>query len=404
MIRTTIIALLLITSGITGYGQNAGAVNSLIRARYLLSEKNYADALATLESLPANGAGQMKAALAMGTALSGLQRFGEANRWLMQVEGSDAAEADYILAKNFLKMNDRAMAIQYLGKHLGEPNHYPKRRILQDTDFSVLENDRDWIHLWQKDWYSEQEEKVAEGEYLIAQGQLDDAGTLINEGLALHPNDPSMLILQARIYFIQKDERRFHQVFEQAWKLTSGNVELQDEMLQLALDAQWFDKVNDITSEGLRNDPSNPDYLINRALARILDGKESSATKEISATEEAGIAPTELYYQAGRKLAEKFPFQAEQYLNRAIDTGIMDARFYFTRGQVRLNLEKTELAMEDFGMSLDIDPDQPDLYMSRAQVRYDRGDNEGACHDWNRALEMGNAKAADLLYKYCKLP
>jgi Tfp pilus assembly protein PilF len=55
-------------------------------------------------------------------------------------------------------------------------------------------------------------------------------------------------------------------------------------------------------------------------------------------------------------------------------------------------------------MSLDINPNQPDLYLTRATVRYDLGDQDGACHDWQKALEMGNPRAADLLYKFCKLP
>ena len=98
------------------------------------------------------------------------------------------------------------------------------------------------------------------------------------------------------------------------------------------------------------------------------------------------------------------PQQAESYLNRAIDTGLMDARFYFTRGIIRRSMDKIDLALGDWAMSLDINPNQPDLYMDRAQLRSDHGDTDGACHDWKKALEMGNSKAADLLYKNCKLP
>jgi tetratricopeptide (TPR) repeat protein len=159
-----------------------------------------------------------------------------------------------------------------------------------------------------------------------------------------------------------------------------------------------------MASELIRKDPTNPEYLITRALVRIFDGKESLAIKEMEAVEEAGIAPAELYYQAGLKISVSMPLQAESYLTRAIDTGIMDARFYYSRGTVRSALDKMNLALADLAMSLDINPDQPDLYFRRAQLRLDQGDTEGACHDWKKALETGNSKAADLLYKYCKLP
>ena len=89
-------------------------------------------------------------------------------------------------------------------------------------------------------------------------------------------------------------------------------------------------------------------------------------------------------------------------MTKAIETGIMDDRYYYYRGMVRNQSDKQELALGDFAMSLDINPRQPELLMQRAQIRFDAGDIEGACHDWKKALEMGNAKAADLLYKHCR--
>jgi tetratricopeptide (TPR) repeat protein len=267
-----------------------------------------------------------------------------------------------------------------------------------------LENNRDWIHLWQKDWYTQPEQQAAEGGYLILKGQLDDAGTLINDQLTIHPDDPRVWFLQARLYLLRKEEKQFRQSLDRAWLLASDNLSLKDEMLRFALESNLYEKVNVMAAELVRKDPTNPEYLIARALARIMDGKESLAIKEIEAAEEVGITPVELYYQAGRKLSASIPQQAEIYLTKAIETGTMDARFYNSRGIVRAALEKSDLALGDFSMSLDINPNQPDLYMNRAQLRLAGGDTDGACHDWKRALGMGNAKAADLLYKYCRLP
>jgi tetratricopeptide (TPR) repeat protein len=258
--------------------------------------------------------------------------------------------------------------------------------------------------MWQQDWYSAVEQQVAEGVYLISKGQPDEAEALAAQVLSANPSQPDAQFLQSRIHFLRKEERQFRQALEKAWQLAGTNRQLKEDMLRFALEAKFYEKVNSMATELLRADPSNPEYLVARALVRIMEGQESLAVREIESLEAAGIAPAELYYQAGRKITATNPREAEAYLTRAIDTDIMDARYYFSRGLVRLALDKTGPALEDMAMSLDIDPAQPDLYMERAQVRFDLGDSEGACHDWRKALEMGNRTASDKLYKHCRLP
>jgi Tfp pilus assembly protein PilF len=313
-------------------------------------------------------------------------------------------DALYLLALNYMALNDCPKAMDYLGKHLADKNHYPEKRIRLDPAFSKLDNNRDWIHLWQTEWYSDREKQLAECEYLMIKGQPDEASSLISQALETSPNDPAFLFLSAKIYSLRKEDRLSRQALDNAWKQASGNRVLMNLMLQFSLETGYYEKANVIAGELIRRDPSNPEYLVARALVRILDGKESLAMKEIQETEESGIAPAELYYQAGLKISASMPVQAEAYLTRAVESGKMDARFYFARGRVRDAQDKQELALGDLAMSLDINPNQPDLYMERARIRLDRGDTDGACYDWKKAMDFGVAKAADLLYKYCRLP
>lgn len=404
MIKTSLTLLVLLAATTVGIGQDTRINPSLVKARYQVSEKLFQDAVTTLESGQPELVDPLNAALTMGKALSGLKRFEDSNAMLLQVTGDGAAEACYLLAKNYLALNDFPSAIQYLSKHLAHKNHYAEKHIKKDPDFSKLENSREWVHLWQKEWYSSAEQMVAEGEYLLSQTKTDEAVALINQVLDIFPNEPRAWFLQARVYSLLNNSRLFMQSFERAWQLATGNSRLQEEILRFALENKIYDKANTMANELIRKDPSNPEYLISRALVRILEGQESLAMKEISAIEEAGIAPAELYFQAGRKIISTSPVQAESYLSKAIATGSLDARYYAARGSVRSSLDKMDLALEDMAMSLDINPYQPDLYFERAQIRLDRGDTQGACHDWRKALGMGHAKAADQLYKYCRLP
>lgn len=404
MIRAILIGAIFLTLTMVGAGQNSVVNNSLIKARYLVSEKQYADALITMENQQYTGSDDMKALLVKGLALSGVQKYEESNRYLSQVTGVGLSDASYCMAKNCLAMNDFSGAIQSLTKHLADKYHYSEKRIRMDADFNKLENSREWVHLWQTDWYPDVEKQVSECNYLIAGGQNDEAVILINQLLIRYPDQANVWFLQAKLNALQKNDRQLILSLDKAWQLASKNQPLQEEIMKFSLELQMYEKAGIMAYQLIRDDPSNPDYLITRALVRILDGKEAMALKEIETIEQEGIAPAELYYQAGKKISTTKPQQAEMYLSRAIDTGIMDARFYYSRGMVRSAADKIEMALGDLAMSLDINPNQPQLYVDRAQIRLNIGDTEGACHDWKKALEMGNAKAADLLYKYCRLP
>jgi len=383
------------------YAQNQNPDDSLIKARYLVSENRYENALATLENHLLSEDDFNIGALTMGRALSGAGRYEESNDWLQKVTGDEAAEAYYFQALNYLELNNYPLAIQSMSKHLADKNHFSEKDLRLDKAFSKIENDRSWIHLWQTEWYSVTEKQIAECEYLLSQDLPDEAKTLADQLLIDHPDEPRAHFVLAKVYFLQKEGRLFNQSFDHASALAVSRI-LLDEMLQFAMDNKIYEKANVLASGLIRKDPTNPQYLITRALIRILEAKEAVALRELEMIERAGITPAELYYQAGRKIAVSKPEQAEVYLTRAIETGAMDDRYYFYRGVVRSRLEKAELALDDFAMSLDIYPRQPELLIQRAQIRFDAGDTEGACHDWKKALEMGNAKAADLLYKHCR--
>ncbi len=375
---------------------------ALMKARYLVSEKEYTEAVNLIESFRYSGSDRQWAALTLGKALSGLKRFDEANQWLMQVDGPLKAEASYCLAKNWLGLNEPSKALQFLELHLADKNHYPEKTIKRDADFTPLENNREWIHLWQQDWYTAAEQNIAECNYQMSKGQLEEAGKLADMNLNNSAVDAAALFVKARISYEQKNYRAAADLLDKAWRQASENIPLKDEMLHFALESGLSDQVMEMTGDLIRRDPSNPEYMIARALVKIINGKEAMAAAEIENVERSGIAPAELYYQAGRKLTVIEPQTAEQYFSRAIDSGKLDARYYYGRGMARDELGKTGAALDDLATSLDINPVQPHLYMDRARLRQEGGDIDGACHDWRKALELGHAKAADQVYKYCR--
>jgi hypothetical protein len=53
-------------------------------------------------------------------------------------------------------------------------------------------------------------------------------------------------------------------------------------------------------------------------------------------------------------------------------------------------------------MALDLDPRNKEAYLNKGLARYYLNDPEGACHDWNKAMEYGSVKAYEFLEKHCR--
>jgi len=59
------------------------------------------------------------------------------------------------------------------------------------------------------------------------------------------------------------------------------------------------------------------------------------------------------------------------------------------RGMVYMRLEKFRLALEDFNMSIELDPKEAGLYYNRYFAYASLGRNTNACKDLKRALDLG---------------
>jgi tetratricopeptide (TPR) repeat protein len=292
----------------------------------------------------------------------------------------------------------------YLKAHLQGKDHFPEKRIKLDRAFTAFENDRAWIHLWQENWYTPSEQTIGEADYLIANGQLDEALESLENSPVSDDFYKLACFSKGKAHRELNQERLALKAFEEA---LAGN-RLTDRQLDEALDYFFNKELPDLAAKTLNrllaSDPANPEYLITKALLQLRKGTGSSAVVAMNELEGLGIGSAELHYQAGLKVQDKYPDQALIYFSEAINSGTMDARYYFSRGILQCNHTQIESGLDDLAMSLDINPNQPELYLQRGELRHALGDLDGACHDWRKALQLGNAKATDLIYKYCRCP
>ncbi len=102
---------------------------------------------------------------------------------------------------------------------------------------------------------------------------------------------------------------------------------------------------------------------------------------------------------------------AIDYFNDAIkvNPNPNDFLIYSFRGNARSKMRRYNDAIDDFDKALDMQPKDIMEYSNWVKNYFNRGvskyyldDLEGACKDWNKALELGFGQAHDFLMDYCE--
>ena len=76
---------------------------------------------------------------------------------------------------------------------------------------------------------------------------------------------------------------------------------------------------------------------------------------------------------------------------------------YFHRGEARESLGDFNGAIEDYNISISINPKAALPYLRRGKLKVSINDINGACLDFYSATELGAPEAYDLVKKYCQM-
>ena len=68
----------------------------------------------------------------------------------------------------------------------------------------------------------------------------------------------------------------------------------------------------------------------------------------------------------------------------------------------RAKAEDYKAAFDLFAKALSYNPDNGNVYQNRGTMRWRLKDMNGACEDWNKAVELGSKPAMKYVRKYCE--
>jgi len=272
------------------------------------------------------------------------------------------SSGDYGLARIYAMKGDAKTALYHLEISMKSSFRKKEKEIMLDPAFTSIENRPEWRQFWQKEWYPEIEKGVDEIEYYLSVSKTDESLAILSELKRNYPGNDELIYAEAFI------------------SLSASNNS---------------DAVNKLTVL-LKEDPKNEKYLRLLAKAQFAGSNPAGASVSYSLLIESGIADAELFVmRAGCFMRtgenEKALADIEKFLH------------YFPEDKTALRMAgKTEAASGDnlnalkyFSENLKLHPNDAECYVDRANSYFVSKSWEWAIQDYAMSLDLnpGNSDA-----------
>ena len=311
-------------------------------------------------------------------------------------------EANFSLAKTYAKLNDSKNASLYATKCLIYKNPMPESTFLTEESFENIESSNEWLSIWNKDYYTQYELDYEEALFYYKNEDYDKALNILDDIITKSNIDFRVFKLRGEIFeiledyeaavldydvYVSKQRANYNsyatrgKALLKAEKPKQALVDLEKAFKRMPYDLSLYPSLAKACNLLDKQDEANE--YINTYLTYV--SKKNGDMFEIGA----------LYYELGDYISSL------QYLSQAIEQKPGDSRAYSLRAAVYSKTDMHEYALMDYAMSLDLNPTNPETYISRALLRQSLGDNKGCCYDLSKAVYLGSKKAANLRTKYC---
>ena len=318
--------------------------------------------------------------------------------YLERLENQRPGMGSYTMARNYAKLRDAGMAVLYLEKHLRSEYKLPSSTILLDDAFLSLETSREWKSLWKNDWYTEDELLFQEIAYLTASEDHLDALDLIEQSLDGTADRASLLSARGAVFYGMSNYQNSIQAYSAAIDLTRMNAEsFHGRGRSYMALGKFKDAIPDL-KRTLLLQPEKLELLKELSEANRAAGNFDQAAEVIHDYIVYFPEQAEAHYIHGIILFESGKYlKALSSFNHCLELETNDPRFYAARGKTYLATSTYPYALNDFGMALDLDPKNHEVWFHRGMVKWQTNDREGSIADWERAARYGSEKAAEKL-------
>ncbi|HVN59352.1 MAG TPA: tetratricopeptide repeat protein [Bacteroidales bacterium] len=397
--KKTYLILFLIGICIRSSGQDNNDL--LMRARALSDRGKLQEAISLLSESAAVTT-DARILVALGDARMNSGNYAEAVSAYNRANTLSPASGEYGLARVSAIKGEARNSLAHLELNINSGYRKAEKEIMLDPVFSVIENTADWRNFWKTERYSFTERKVSELEYCIGSGKIDEAMQLLNDLKSQYPGENATLYARA---LTDCKLQKYGDVMAVITTLIAGDGK-NEKYLRLLATAQsasgnWAG-ATDTYSSLLSSGVTDPLLYLKRAECYRRTGETSKAEADLGKYISLYPENNEALSLAGR-LAQSSGenLKALDYFSVNLKLHPNDPQCYIDRANSYFSSRSWDYAVSDYSMSLDIKPDNADVWLNKGISLLNIGKTQDACHDFRRALSLGNKKAASYINTNC---
>ena len=309
---------------------------------------------------------------------------------------------EYGLSRIYALKGDPKTSLYHLDLSMGTSYKRGEKEIMLDPAFSLIDNTPDWRQFWKKERYNVIEKKLPEIEYYISTGNREEANSLLSDLVNQYPDDNSTQYARALVDFSQK---KFQESIVVLTKLLSNNTKNEAWLKLLAKSQAASGNMSgaSVTYSQLI-DLGIPDatLYLERAECFRKTGEYDKALKDLSFF--IGLYPDN---KSALSLTGKIESESGDNL-KALDSFSKnlklhpnDPQCYIDRANSYFVSRTWDYAIRDYSMALDIQPTDAEVWLNKGIALLNLGKTEDACHDFRKALSLGNKKATSYISRNC---
>ena len=328
-----------------------------------------------------------------------MQDYLKAKKDLLTLSENNFNDANLLLAKVNVRLGATFESFIYLERYFNNEKNPDIIAIKSDTAFAELSQTDKWIEFWLSKEESSLQILIADVKYYIQKGKFEVA---LNRMEDVEDNPEILYLKSISIGNLDNLPMAF-QYINSAIKLELNNSDFLFQKASLLIKTEKYTNSIALLLRTIELKPQFFKAYEQLAYAYYKIGNSESAKENIDLL--VNYFPENVAYKI---LATKIALlsndnmQALKYVNEIIQKETLNAETYYLRGRAYFNMGTVKQALNDFAMSLDLNPDNADAYFNLGNCNYKMGDSKGACYNWNKAAEMGSNPAMKKLVDFCK--
>jgi tetratricopeptide (TPR) repeat protein len=309
---------------------------------------------------------------------------------------------DYGLSRIYAMKGDAGTSLYHLERNIRSSFRKSEKYVLLDPAYGLIENSPEWRQFWKKEWYSSLETGVSEIEYYVSANMNDDAVNRLSEFESEYKDNNEVLYARALYNLAAKKTA-------EAIKIVTGIVDSHpdnEKYLRLLAKAQTAASNHagaSVTySKLIALEIPDADLFISRAECFRKTGETNRAMTDIEKFLDLYPQNKKALSLAGKiKTASGDYMKALEYFSENLRYHPNDADCYIDRADTYLLSHSWGWAMNDYSMSLDLDPSNSEAWLNKGIALLNSGKKEDACHDFRKSFNLGNKRATDYISRNC---